>query len=255
MLNNNPQDKRVYYTYVLTDPRTNLPFYIGKGKARRMYQHKNNALSETYKHKYELHDFINEIICEGYDIVYVKVLSNVSEQEAIDEERKLIDRYGRINNGTGILYNRVAGGSGCFHLTVEQIQHRREKSSKAVSQYDLDGNFIETFPSAKRASEKIDGANRSYITQCCKGKRKSAGGFMWTYEGAEPPEKYRKQYNKYVYQYTKDGVFIKRWESLTEAATYYDRDVRSLSKACSGGSKSCAGFRWSLSNNQETTSS
>jgi hypothetical protein len=59
------------------------------------------------------------------------------------------------------------------------------KLGKVVNQYDLDGNFIQSFPSAKSAAESLNkitatsnGAS-SHITQVCKGKRKTAYGYKW----------------------------------------------------------------------------
>lgn len=51
-------------------------------------------------------------------------------------------------------------------------------SSKPVLQYDLYGNLINNYSGASEASRmtKID---RSGISHCCKGKIKTAGGFIW----------------------------------------------------------------------------
>ena len=54
------------------------------------------------------------------------------------------------------------------------------KPTKPIIQYTKDGEFIKEWTSAKEAS-RVLGINPSHITQCCKGKLKSAGGFVWTY--------------------------------------------------------------------------
>jgi len=38
-----------YYVYALIDPRNNKPFYIGKGKDNRIYNHVNNAIKHIKK--------------------------------------------------------------------------------------------------------------------------------------------------------------------------------------------------------------
>lgn len=48
--------------------------------------------------------------------------------------------------------------------------------------------------------------------------------------------------SKSVYQYDKDGVFIKTWESISLANKYYN--TRHISDCCSGKRKSCVGFIW-----------
>ena len=52
--------------------------------------------------------------------------------------------------------------------------------AKRVAQYDLNGNLIKIWDYAKQASEEL-GINRGNICSCCKGKLKSAGGFVWKY--------------------------------------------------------------------------
>jgi hypothetical protein len=34
-----------YYVYSLIDPRTNVPFYIGKGIGARLYRHEKNVIN------------------------------------------------------------------------------------------------------------------------------------------------------------------------------------------------------------------
>lgn len=52
--------------------------------------------------------------------------------------------------------------------------------SKPVEQYDLEGNYIRTWIGAKEA-ERQTGICNSHISQCCNGKRKTAGGFIWRF--------------------------------------------------------------------------
>lgn len=56
-----------------------------------------------------------------------------------------------------------------------------EKAALNVVQLDLDGNYIQTFPSTKVAATK-SGAHTPGIINCCNGKAKSAGGYRWMYE-------------------------------------------------------------------------
>lgn len=56
-----------------------------------------------------------------------------------------------------------------------------EKAALNVVQLDLDGNFIQIFPSTKVAAIKC-GTHTPRIINCCNGKAKTAGGFRWVYE-------------------------------------------------------------------------
>ena len=69
-------------------------------------------------------------------------------------------------------------------------KHHSEESKKKISeskgvngiiQYSKDGKFIAEYPSIMEA-ERQTGCNNSHIGSCCKGERKSAGGFIWKYK-------------------------------------------------------------------------
>lgn len=82
--------------------------------------------------------------------------------------------------------------------TPEQIEKRRLKlvgkkrskeicdmisnvHSKAVVQYTLDGIFIKEWKSATQATKELNICG-SHISDCCKGKRKTCGGYVWKYK-------------------------------------------------------------------------
>lgn len=53
-----------------------------------------------------------------------------------------------------------------------------EKLRKAVSQYDLDGNLVSVYESARIASE-ITGIREEWIARAARGERKTCKGFVW----------------------------------------------------------------------------
>jgi len=66
-------------------------------------------------------------------------------------------------------------------MPKEAIEKSRVGKYKPVLQYDKEGNFLNRYNSGKEAEEKTK-VGRSHISQCCKGKRKTAGGFIWRFE-------------------------------------------------------------------------
>lgn len=60
----------------------------------------------------------------------------------------------------------------------------REKLSKKVNQYDLEDNFIKTWDCIRDAEGELKIHNSS-ISACCKGKRKTAGSYIWKYKEEE----------------------------------------------------------------------
>lgn len=59
-----------------------------------------------------------------------------------------------------------------------------EKLGKKIIQFNKEGNFIKLWDSALLI-QKYLGINNSNIIQCCKGKRKTAGGFKWRYSNEQ----------------------------------------------------------------------
>ena len=57
----------------------------------------------------------------------------------------------------------------------------KEKCSIPIIQFSKDGTLIKEWPSAKEAERQL-GILPSNICNCLKGRRKSAGGFVWRYK-------------------------------------------------------------------------
>lgn len=249
-----------FYTYLLIDPITRQPFYVGKGTGRRMYEHyriRTRLTNQLLKNK------ILKICEQGKSIIYEKVLVNVDERSAFEKERELVEQYGRKIDGTGILCNLTLGGEGgSSYRTLEQRKRQSERMKgnrgslpiicKPVSQYTLDGEHVADFSSAKVASENVPSANRSYITQVCKGKRKSAGGYLWTYKG-EPVPTFTKQYYSGTNQFSLDGILLNTFRSLTEAQKLTGIELHNISECCRGKSKTAGGFVWKYYDPGEVT--
>ena len=53
-----------------------------------------------------------------------------------------------------------------------------------INQYDLEGNYIKTWESAKEIGKKLKIKN-SQICRCCKNENSTAGGYYWKYKRKE----------------------------------------------------------------------
>ncbi len=70
-------------------------------------------------------------------------------------------------------------------VSREDIRERqksliKKSKSKVVFQYDLEHNFIKEWPSLMEVERSI-GINHRNISAVCNGKRKTAGGYIWSY--------------------------------------------------------------------------
>ena len=99
--------KNEYYVYALIDPRNSQYFYIGKGKGKRYLSHLKTNKWDFNITKLEK---IKEIQKSGFDIKIEILFPNIDEETALELERILIYKLGRIILSEGILTNMVPGG-------------------------------------------------------------------------------------------------------------------------------------------------
>jgi hypothetical protein len=121
-----------FYVYLyMRDDGT--PYYVGKGKGKRAWNRTARAVSPPVNDE------------------KIKIVAHrLSEFEAFLLEVKLVERYGRIDLGTGILRNGTRGGEGSAgHVpTKERRQQQREIMLKKVE----DGEF--NYPSNELKGKK-----------------------------------------------------------------------------------------------------
>jgi hypothetical protein len=60
-------------------------------------------------------------------------------------------------------------------------QSRIVYKNLSVLQYSINGSFIKKYASSSEA-ERANGITQLKVGECCRGKRKTAGGFIWKYD-------------------------------------------------------------------------
>jgi len=225
-------DKK-YYVYILIDPRDDQPFYVGKGQDDRMYRHVWCVKSESKKkHTNPIRNKrIRELLAEGVQPKY-KQKFFISEQEAFDEEIKMIIKYGKLIDGTGILTNMQDGGKG-----------GTGKNKKTVYQYD-DSKLITTFNSAASAADSM-GVTSGSIRAACNPNIKQGTrikGFLWSYLPLPPASKNQKE--RPIQQLNNNGQLIKEFQSGSQAAKELGLDRANIQSCCVGRNKTSGGYMW-----------
>ena len=132
----------MWYVYILYDPRNNKPFYVGKGNKRRLRATLNtNAGANPLKRK-----FLEEIKASGSDPIIEIVGEYLIEDASLLREKQLIDQYGRIIKGDGILVNYADGGEkgSTGHRFTEDTKKIWSSQRKGVKQ------------SAKHIKKRVD---------------------------------------------------------------------------------------------------
>jgi group I intron endonuclease len=114
---------------------------------------------------------------------------------------------------------------------------------KTVYKYSLDkGDYLESFESITAAARSINAKSISGIRDSCMKKVFSAGGFIWSFTYNMRILHRPKQYKlEPILQYTDDNIFIKKWESITQANK--ELSVSNISRAISKD-LTAGGYRW-----------
>lgn len=131
------------------------------------------------------------------------------------------------------------------------------KRSKCVYQYTKNGEFIQEWPSLGEIERQLN-YSESVISACCNNKPscKQAYGYLWKYAcdveykhtNIEPYIEFqyrnRQDQSKCVYQYTKDGEFIREWPSTKEVERDLGFANSYIGACCNGKRKTAYGYLW-----------
>jgi hypothetical protein len=146
--------------------------------------------------------------------------------------------------------NKNEGGGGPSFKEKHSIDLVVNKISKPILQFDKNFKIIKEWSSIEEAKEKT---KIKSISSCLRGINKESGGFIWKYKNDEikdfsfntSPTKGKK-----IYQFDKDGKFIKSYISAQEAEKIYnDKKSRdNIGACCRKQQKSAYGYIWSYDN-------
>lgn len=146
-----------------------------------------------------------------------------------DRECYWIRTYDCYNNG----YNATIGGN-----------QNRDHLNKKVYYYDASGVLLGSFDSISLASQKLN-IPQPTISLCCLGKYSFTHGFQFSFSIEEKtPVKTGNGRPKRVQQFTKEGEFVRDYESASEAARAMGVSKYSISNCCRGKQKTSAGYIW-----------
>lgn len=161
-----------------------------------------------------------------------KVVEICPTKEALNAaEKKWIRRFNATESER--FYNLAEGGGSCANLT-----------GKSVFQYTLGGQFIREFISVEDASIAC-GCATSQMTLTCQSSRRTAMGYIWSFQKRTRIPARKEGVTRAVCKYTEDGVFIESFSSVTKAAQSISQTTTgNIIACCKGGKKSAGGFLW-----------
>lgn len=246
--------ENVYYVYEHYTKDTNEIFYVGYGKQNRAYDFVNR--NRFWKFVYEKH---------GVEVKLIK--TNLLLDEAIKLECELIKTHGRRDLGLGNLVNLTDGGEGLKNASLETRQklsyiasniseETREKMRKSAKNKP---------PMSEKTKEllreKFSGKNnpnygkefteehRRKLSESHKGIKLSektkeklrtiSTGYKHTLEARQKISNSKK---RKVSQFTSDNVYIKTFDSISEAVKI--TGVKNVSACVRGVRNFSGGYIW-----------
>lgn len=124
-----------YYVYTYSYPN-GVPFYVGKGRGRRLRVHLCDAKANRNSNKWAVR-VIAKVLRVGQEPTIKKIAENLDNELACLVEEEFINKYGRRDIGTGILVNCTKGGDGGLDLAPET----KEVQVKALLKGGLSTRF------------------------------------------------------------------------------------------------------------------
>lgn len=157
------------------------------GFYKRFYDHLRSLNINTHHSKY-LQNVVNKYGIEG---IVFKIIEICDESLSVDEIRKreqhYIDLLKPIYNSFDTTYPK---GRIWTEKDREKMKIRMkgksfpkttyERQQKAIYQLDLKGNLIKKYLSKAQACKELN-IDPGSVSNCATGKRKSAGGYKWSY--------------------------------------------------------------------------
>lgn len=168
-----------------------------------------------------------------------QILEECNKESLDEREQYWIKKYNSIvPNG----YNVLSGG----HPGIRDFH----KIEKEVHQYDLYGQLIAKYPSCSAAALKVN-TRPANIAACCRHEVCTTSNYQWRYADDQDLRLITNGLgirNRSVTQYSMDGIKIKDFDTIKEAANELKCSQSVICAACNGRQYSAAGFRWAYTN-------
>lgn len=140
--------------------------------------------------------------------------------------------------------NASNGGYLWRRYKVDKLELHRQRHKGQIHQYTVDGEYIKSFNRIMDAARECGAKSCTLIGQVCRGERRIAFGYRWSYEKMEhlpgiTPLKHQRK----VMRISPNGQ-KKEYDSIVSAAKDNNIFSPNIIEVCRGRAQTAGGFRW-----------
>ncbi len=146
-----------YYVYMLVDPTTQNPFYVGKGKGNRVFSHIEEV--KQGKSGTDKLEAIQAILKENKEVAHVIVRHGLNERTAFQIEATLIDVFKFIPNFSAFVKGNVQGGVNSIEKGLMSVDEVKRKYNATLLN-SIPSNFV--IININGSYKKASGEDRVY---------------------------------------------------------------------------------------------
>ena len=134
-------------------------------------------------------------------------------------------REAAYNLETTVVNTTLLRSKQCYNITIGGSGGGNEVQKKTIYQFDLNGNYLRSYKSAREAALQVAPNNveviRHSIRNCCLGTSYSSCGYYWSYYKEFIPKEntskdIKRRKNK-IAQYTLSGKYLRYFDNITQA--------------------------------------
>lgn len=125
----------------------------------------------------------------------------------------------------------------------KKLSETKKNSGHKILQYSLSGEYIKTWSNIDTVAKTLK-VSRESIAGCCRGKSKTAHGFIWRYDGRIIPKPSSRRSDTKVVLKMLGNIIIQEFTSVADAAYSVKANESNIAACCRGKCKTIKGFNW-----------
>ena len=156
----------------------------------------------------------------GFENFTFEILCITDKENALTMEQFYINKG--VDYNSCLIAGSLAGFRHPYNSKTRMVRGGEHHCAIGIDMYSLEGEYIKSFDSITDAQESTNIKSKSNISQCCKGKVFSAGGFRFSLKGKNLNNRIKREFGTKKIALSKNS-FYKEFHSQKECSEYLKR--------------------------------